>query len=170
MPLMQCRKRAPSSRRRVTAHARPGRKHPSGFIQHGVAPVRGDFGQRPHDEQTLRRPGMGQGQGRSGQNCAAVGDQVQVQGPRRIGTAANTAELGLDLLQRRQDLIRAEPGLDKSETVKVVRLLRVWPGRRPPPGRPAKERQTRTRELIQRRLKQVLTGRKLTLQIAAQGH
>ena len=64
---------------------------------------------------------------------SAMRNQVEVEGPGRVGCPVRAAERLLDTAKGRQRLARPEARLDKGQTVEVLRQARVGPGRRSPP-------------------------------------
>ena len=61
-----------------------------------MAPVRGDLGQGAHDEQALVGAGMGQDQVLAVDHLAAMGDQIEIQGPCGVARGPFAVEFRLD--------------------------------------------------------------------------
>lgn len=87
-----------------------------------MSPVRRDLRQRSHNEQPIRSTGMRKQKTRFVTDDSAVGDEVQIDGPRSIGLPPYSPHAGLDPVQRGQHLLRREVRLDNGDTVDVVRL------------------------------------------------
>lgn len=125
---------ASSQRRRVAAHRGARRQRFRRLVKSREQPVRRDLRQRPHDEQSLRRPRMRQG-GRPNLHLAAIRDQVEIEGARCVygfPLRAEAPELALYLVKQGQQSAWAQARLDKAHGVAILLLARIRPGRRSP--------------------------------------
>ena len=118
----------PSDRRRIGQGV--------GAAASRVNPAGRDLGQRTHDEQPFRGARMRQDKPFQITAQTAIGDQIEVQRPRRIPAIAAASEHLLDPPQRGHQGVRIQFGADDHDAVQEGRIARVGPGRRPPPGRP----------------------------------
>ena len=91
----------------------PGDQRRQALAARRVAPVRPDIGQGIEDEGALGHAGMGQ-QRRLGPGAhqPAIGQQIEIEDPGRVGDGAMPAEVGLDLMQQGEQRLGAERGLD----------------------------------------------------------
>lgn len=135
-----------------------------------MTPVRGDFGQGPHDEKPLVRPRMRQGQAGRLHQASSMIYQVQVQGPVGIADAPGPSEAGLDLQEPSNRLLRGDRRLDNRDPVAILIRRRVRPWGRSPPAGPAKNRQSRLREERQSGFEKILRRRVIAGQVGPQRH
>ena len=72
------------------------------FASDRMTPIRRDFSQRTDDEQPLGGARVRQCQAGLIQHRTAVGDEIQIESPRRIGRSAAAAEIDLYAAQNGQ--------------------------------------------------------------------
>ena len=80
----------------VGADAGGQRKVCGGLFQDRMYPVRGNIGQRPHDESPLMGPGVGNLHTSLPDHRPTMGDQIKVQRARRVRLLPHPAEIRLD--------------------------------------------------------------------------
>ncbi len=85
--------------RGVRAYRSPGRQVFRSLAIDGMAPGRRDLGQWPHHKQPFSRAGMRHDQTRATNDPASIGDQVQIEGPWRVGVGPATAKVPLNAKQ-----------------------------------------------------------------------
>ncbi len=103
--------------------------------------VRRDFGQRNQNERALEQARMWQRQFRFVEDGVVIGDQIEIQrarSPAFFG-AAVSAEFSLDLVQREQQRVRVEAGVDLDAGVDETSLVLVALWRRGVVGRTGKK-------------------------------
>src|SRR6266700_7428318 len=100
-----------------------------------------NFRERNQDEGALEQPRMRQRQRPLVELDIVIGDEIEVEGARAPAPfmRAVAAELLLDLVQREQQRMGIEAGLDYNAGIDEVRLLFVTPGRRGVIRRPRPE-------------------------------
>ena len=131
-------------------------------------PSAGDLRERAHDEAALMRPRVRQRDARAVQYRPAVGDQVEVEGARRVGHMPLAPEAALDGVQGVEGLGGVEVGLHDDDAVQEGRRGGIRPGGRAPPGRARDHLQARVFERRERGFQQGLDGIMLAGEIAAQ--
>ena len=99
-----------------------------------MAPVWGDFRQRPHDEQPFGRSRVRHDKPAPLDQSPPVGDQIKIQDPWSVGDAAAPTELSLKAMQRLKQRFRRLIGLNQNNGVQIVRLAWIGPGSGPPNG------------------------------------
>ena len=112
---------------RISSDGRCGRKLIGAHAGRWVFPARGNFSDRPHDEQAIVSAGMGQRRLR--RNQSGIGDQIQVQGPRRIDAGAVTAKVPFYPVQPRKQVRWTQAGFNDGDAIQIRWTGRVGPGR-----------------------------------------
>ena len=93
-------------------------------------------------EEAVRRAWMGQRYRGVIHHMTTVGDQVEVEGSRRVRGVAPASERRFDAHKRLKHLPWLQGRLDKGDAVEIVRLRRFGPSRRAPPSRRPSDLQT----------------------------
>jgi len=104
----------------------------------------------------------------AGRRLTSVGDQVEVEGARRVGRMAVAAETGFDAMQGDQGLLQAELGLDEDDAIQIGRVRGVRPGRRSPPARAPHNLQSGLIQALDRRFQERLGGVEFPLQVRSE--
>jgi len=132
-------------------------------------PVGRELGDGAHNEPSLMRPGMRHHQARPIDDLAAMGDEVEIKRARRIPGNPLPVEGLFDGRKRLQNGLRGHRRLDKSDSVAILRFIRVGPGGGAPPAGPGQHGQSRRREARQGRLEERLGGGVVAGQVAPEG-
>ena len=103
------------------------------------------------------------------QHLTPIGDQIQVQGARRVGLMARPAEPRLDLMKRIQSVAHVENRLHQGHAVQVGRVVGIGPSGRAPPTRAPHHFQPGIGQSRQRRLEQRLRRSKAAGKVRSEG-
>ena len=122
-----------------------GQQRRSTRAEHRMTPVRRDIGERGQDKTPLMRARVRQYRvGRGAAQTVEI-DDIEIEGPRRIGRAADTAEPRLDRLQRGQQHLRRDAAGEAGDAVDIGRLAGRRDRRGLVPRRGRDQRQPRQR-------------------------